>query len=490
MSYTFNVSYNKVNKKVTCARSATINDLALASMAKFAVSLSKNGSLSSSGKKLDGLLPIRLSNLVNNAKLELSVTGGDVEITLKVVASIGDESITKIVKLASSATLAALVEAFRASAGIGADWSEKRVQLSVLQANKDNLTSDFSQISVSNVVGSATNAVMRLLVENKDAQQKRAKLQEEQRVLRQQLEEQRRQERLLKKEEEHRLVESKDAEHERMDIDSEVENSDGIERNQIDKIGADRVKTVEKEEKPLSNSEVSSSLNRFDSTTPSATASGSVSGSLPAPVFQVPEEKEDTLYVPHSRSAIYENPEEDYNMTFGQAEKYYKIIKSMQGAANTKKEAVEIHKYVIRIRFPDRSLLDLPLEDPSLKLGQLLKKIDGYVAEKFINTYKLKNGLPPFKEIAVGFSQNNISLKSHPDFQLEKILLIWEPAEKNSKGPYLKEGIATKDASELPTLQLETHRGELDMDEVSAPKPVVNTDGKKKLSRMPKWFKK
>lgn len=492
MSYTFNVSYQNVSKKVSCVRSATVNDLILTSFQKFNVPLSNNGVLTYSGKKLDGLLPIRLSNLVNNAKLELSVSSMDSVVTLKVVAAIGDESITKIIKVASSATLAVLVDEFRSKAEISSDWSDKRIQLSVLQAVKDNLTSDFAQISVASVVGSATNAVLRLLVENKDAQQKRIKFQEEQRVLRQELEEKRRQERLLKKDEEQRLEEKKKLEDKNAEVEeNDVEMEDVEETKNLAVAADEAVNTLpHKGELPESSTGILTQNISHSSNSGAITGSGGDELSKEPSHFEVVQEKEDTLYVPSTRSAIYENPDDDYNMTMNQAEKYYKIIKSMQGGPKVAKEVTKPQKYVIRIRFPDRSLLDLPIDDPSIKLGQLLKKIDGYVAEKFINTYKLKNGLPPFKEIAVGFSQNSVALVDHPDFQLEKILLIWEPAISNSKGPYLSEGIVTKDASQLPTLQLESHRGELEKDEVTAPKPIVKTDGKKKSSGVPKWFRK
>lgn len=491
MSYTFNVSYKSVSKKVSCPRSATVNDLILASFQKFNVETSQNGLLTYSGKKLDGLLPVRLSNLVNNAKLELSVSAGNSVVTLKVVAAIGDESITKIIKVASSSTLAELVDEFRNKTEIDSDWSDKRIQLSVLQAIKDNLTSDFAQIRVATVIGSATNAVMRLLVEKKDAQQKREMLQEEQRVLRQQLEEKRREERLLKKEEEEMQVDDKSVLEEK---DVEMEDSEETENAEVESCG--KFKAVETKTGLASGGNdighsAKSTGDSGDNSRESTQFSGAAGLSdQPSDHFELVEEREDTLYVPNTRTAIYENPDEDYTVTINQAERYYKMIKSMQGGPKITKEISKPQKYVVRIRFPDRSLLDLPIDDPTIKLGQLLKKIDGYVAEKFINTYKLKNGLPPFKEIVMGFSENNMALNDHPDFQLEKILLIWEPVVSNSKGPYLKEGIATKDASLLPTVQLETHRGELEKGEVTAPKPVIKRDEKKKLSGVPKWFRK
>lgn len=490
MSYTFSVSYQNITKKVTCPRSGTINDVIHASFEKFKLPNSSNGHLLSGGKNLDALLPIRHTNLVNNAKLVLSITRGNSEVNLKVTASIGTASVTKILKISSSETLEALVDQFRAKAEINDDWTDQRIQLGVMQTVKDNLSCKFSEVSVASLVGSSTNAVIRLVVENKDKQLQRAQLQEEQRVLREKFEEKQRQERLLQREkeeatklEDQRRQASEDKERGSAKEEDRMEVDDILEENKTsgEKIGvADtelltRSETLPKPKVPITE------------TTGSVSLTPMVSPSHPHNSFQLPEEKEDTLYVPKERTTVYENPEEDYNITMGQAEKYYKMIKSMQGPA-AKKELFVPQKYIIRIRFPDRSLLDLPIEDSSVKLGQLLKKVDGYVDEKFINSYKLRNGSPPFKEIVMGFSENNLSLKNHPDFQQEKLLLIWEPATPNTKGPFLKPGIATKDASELPTVVLEANRGSLEKEEEKV-SGLRRSSTKPKQKGLPKWFR-
>lgn len=491
MSYTFSVSYQNVVKKVLCGRSATVNDVLRASFDKFNILLSNSGELSSGGKKLDALLPVRHTNLVNNAKLVLLVTKGAAEVTLKVTASVKEESVTKILKIASAATLAALVAKFREAAGIEADWTDQRIQLSVLQAVKDNLSSDFAEVTVASLVGSSTNAVIRMVVENRDRQLQRAKLQEDQKILRQQYEEKQRQNRLLQKQQQEleaqRLREAKRAEDEAKDS-MEIEPEENASREVVSKSQTSDPEppVVKHNEQTVETPAVPSNL-----ATTNVSSTSMVSPSHPRESFHVPEEKEDTLYIPNERTALYENPEEDYNMTMGQAEKYLKIIKSMQGGPSTKKETMIPQKYVIRIRFPDRSLLDLPIEDASMKLGQLLKKVDGYVDERFINSYKLKNGLPPFKEIAIGFTENNLPLKSHPDFQQEKLVLIWEPAVPKASGPFLKQGIASKDASELPTMLLETNRGKLEKDVATVPAPLhTNTTTKKSTPGVPKWFRR
>lgn len=495
MSYTFNVSYNGVSKKISGPRSATINDFIVASLDKFKIPTSKTGELTHDGKKLDGLLPVRLTSLVNNAKLVLTVALGSGNVTLKVAAQVENESKTQIILIARSSTLAELIDGFRAKAGVQGDWSDKRVQLHVIHSKKDSTVDSFDAISVGSLVGTATNAQVRLLVENRGLQDARAKLQEEQRVLRQQLEEKKRQERLLQKQEQEQRAETQQPQSNSKDVEMEEapSSSDASEVNRSPVGSSNHGNSVA--EAPVHNLEQTPDSRKAAEPEPQPEFAATPMSGPSHQSFEVPQEKEDTLYVPHSRTTHYENPEEDYNLTVNQAEKYYKMIKSMQTTSRTsKKEVVAPTKYVIRIRFPDRSLLDLPIEDSSIKLGQLLKKIDTYVSDKFINTYKLKNGLPPFKEISMGFAENNTPLKSHPDFQLEKLLLIWEPVLKQSHGPYLKEGITVKDASELPTVLLENHRGDLEaeQDVQSLPRILKKTSdtGDKKLKGIPKWFKR
>ena len=199
--------------------------------------------------------------------------------------------------------------------------------------------------------------------------------------------------------------------------------------------------------------------------------------------------------MPHKKLEVYENPEDDYNMTTAQAETYLNIIKSMQTRPKKKNEAKSPTHYAIRLRFPDRSLVQLHIEDPSTKLGQLMKKIDSYIDPKFINSYRIKNGTPPFREIKFGFQENGTALSKHPDFQQEKMLLIWEPSSSHQPGPYLAQGVNTKDVSQLSTVMLETHRGELEEDTLATGKSVKGTSDEKpklktKLNKsMPKWFR-
>lgn len=505
MSLSFSIAYNQTTKKVTCLRSSTVNQLASLAAAKFGLPASASGTLFHNGKKLDGLLPLRLTNLVNNAKLALEVSLALRPVTLKVVGSILGELKQKIIKTNTDSTVQQLLDTFASETGV--QYGENRIQVSLLDAKIDNGSTDFATTLLGSILGSADNAVVRLTVESQDAQSKREKLQAEQQKLRQQLEEHKRQARLLEKKlkEESGETEKKE-EKEDEQLQGEGNEEVGIEEKeeqqqaQVDEspdlyVNVDS-NDMEVDQPEPSESQVSSSTS--ESASVSKAPIEPPSEPIPEESFQVKHFKEDTVYIPQNRSQHYENPDSDYNLTVAQAEKYYGIIKSMQqNKKQQPKEAVPPKSYTIRIRFPDRALLDLQIDDSSTKLGQLLKKLDGYVHERHINTYRLKNGVPPFEEIAIGFDANNKELKQHKNFQDERIMLIWEPTDKAAKAPYLKLDINTRSLDDMPTIQLETNRGQLS-DETEEKRRQSTLDQshsgsgnpeKKKKNGLPKWFK-
>lgn len=503
MSLSFSVAHNKITKKVTCPRTSTVNQLASLATAKFGLPSSTNGTLLHSGKKLDGLLPLRLTNLVNNAKLELQVCSELRPVTVKIIASVLGELKQKIVKTKTDSSVQQLLEAFAAESGVV--FGENRVQLSVLDARIDNGSTDFASTTLGSIIGSADNAVVRLTVENKDAQSKREKLQAEQRELRQQLEEHKRQARLLEKKlredsqetdvqaaKEESKEGTEDAETKKDDLEEpETETRLETEDVDMDLATSERQEPTQEVEEPKNI--VSSGHEEPSSHT--LKESESVSETPSEESFKVQHYKEDTVYIPKNRSQHYENPDSDYNLTVAQAEKYYGIIKSMQqNKKHQPKDIAPPKAYIIRVRFPDRALLDLQIEDSSMKFGQLLKKLDSFVHEQHINTYKLKNSVPPFEEISMGFDANNTELKHHKSFQDERILLIWESTQKSAKGPFLKLDVNTRSIDDMPTLQLETHRGQLGDEEEKRRKShsepsQSNHPEKKKKNGMPKWFK-
>lgn len=483
-----------------------MNQLASLAIAKFGLPLSANGTLLHSGKKLDGLLPLRLTNLVNNAKLVLEVSSALRSVTVKVVASILGELKQKIIKTQTDSTVQQLLDTFAVESG--AQIGDHRVQLSVLDARIENGTTDFTSTLLGSLLGSANNAVIRLTVESKDAHSKREKLQAEQRELRQQLEEHKRQARLLEKrlkeesqetdpqeepkeeEEVEQETELRDEKPEKANVIEEFAGQDSIDTEDL---GKDVNMDVDEAQEPLSKPEEINALDTKQEV--SALLNDSIPQTRSDESFKVQHYNEDTVYIPLNRSQHYENPDNDYNLTVAQAEKYYGIIKSMQqNKRQQPKEVAPPKAYIIRVRFPDRALLDLRIEDSSMKLGQLLKKLDSFVHEKHINTYRLKNGVPPFEEIAMGFDANKKELKHHKNFQDERIMLIWESSDKTTKGPYLKLDVNTRNIDDLPTLQLESHRGQLGDEEEKRRKSILQLSQsrqpeKKKKNGLPKWFK-
>lgn len=493
MSLNFSVAYNHSTKKVTCPRSSTVNQLASLAASKFGLPASSSGILIHNGKKLDGLLPLRLTNLVNNAKLSLEVSNELRDVTLKVVASVQGALKQKIVKTRTESTIQKLIDTFATETDT--DLEGLRVHLSVLDAKIDNVSTDFSSMTLASILGSADNAVIRLNAESKDAQSKREKLEQEQSELRRQLEEKKRQARLLEKQ-------KKEEEEEKLKKDRKVSDEAKGEEAIEERAGPTEPETNVKtsSEPPASSENDEMEVDETDNEkerTSFATAQP-IQPPIKAneretePQFEVKRHKEDTVYIPQSRPQVYENPESDYILTVAQAEKYYGIIKSMQ---QNKKPQPKDHtvpgSYTIRVRFPDRALLDLHIENSSMKLGQLLKKLDGFVHERHINSYRLKNGVPPFEEIVVGFEENNKELKLHKHFQHERIMLIWEPTEKSTKGPFLKLDVNTRSLDEMPTIQLESHRGQLEdeTNQKSRSSSIGNNTEKSKKKGLPKWFK-
>ncbi|KAM9920276.1 hypothetical protein OXX59_007332 [Metschnikowia pulcherrima] len=510
MSYTFSVTYQNIPRKVTCKPTASVNQLVSLSLEKFKLSPATNGYLSHNGKNLDGVVPIRLTGLVNNAKLTLSTSSGTYEATLKLTGVVDGVSVSKVLKVQSHVYLPALVTRFLSETGHNFALDTKLVELSIMRQAVRSSLPEFAQMTVGALVGSASNAVVRINVE--DQAVALAKQENSRKIAAEA--ESRRKEQALQAE----SAKSSNIALSQNGVYNDTKSSESDPNTEIESTlkapettSANHAESAFGSEQPTHSSEPE---NLISMERPEKSASSGINHKHAAPEeleksqketennetkqpesWTLPEVNEDTLYVPlKSTSGPYENPDADYELTSNQAEKYYKILKSMQGKP-AKKVAKKPSKYTIRIRFPDRALLDLHFEDPATKLGQLLRKLDSYLLEKHINSYHLKNGLPPFEEIQFGFGANNTSLCDHPHFQQEKILLIWE-SQSVSAGPYLKQDLSRKDVSELPTVVLESHRGDLEADEESS-KGIRSTadsrsaDGKSKARAkgMPKWFR-
>lgn len=489
MSLLFTVSYNNVLKKITCSRASTVNQLVQQSIEKFRLPQSSQGTLLHNNKELDGLLPLRLTNLVNNAKLALKISNGNRDVTVKIVGTIKGELKQKIVKTQTISTIQALLEQFSQAVEVHIDYENSRVQLSVLDARVANSSHDFAALTVGSLIGLAANVVMRLDVELKANQAKREQLQRDQEALRKRIEERKKQMRLLEKEmkeDEARAAGIELSESPKTEVQAEVPGEEA--QNEVP-MDVDAPQEV-----PLGTSlkEIPQEVPQQE--TPQNLQKEELVSSLESTVESNLDDGQDIVFLPSGLSTRYDNPESDYNLTVSQAEKYYAMIKAMQTGRRKepKQQKRAPQKYVIRMRFPDLALLQFHIEDLGMKLGQLLKKVDGYIESSHINHYRLKSGIPPFKEIAMGFAENNVALRDHNEFQDEKILLIWEPTEKHSQGPFLKSNVHTRSVLELPTMKLDQQRGQLAEEEHRPSSSGTNSErsgDEQKKKGLPKWFR-
>ncbi|OBA20459.1 hypothetical protein METBIDRAFT_44199 [Metschnikowia bicuspidata var. bicuspidata NRRL YB-4993] len=512
MSYTFSVAYQNSVKKVTCRPTASVNQLVALLLDKFKLAPTTNGTLAHGSRTLDGLTPVRLAGLVNNATLILKTALGPYEAALKLVGSVDGVPVAQILKVQSDATLPQLVTQLLGSLGAGAGPGDRRVELGAMRLVVRSLQPEFAAMTVGALVGFSPNAVVRVAIGDETAAAQTAGPARRQ----------------GRPDEGARTPEPGAASargnaavlasaHENADSTGQHHQGPGAGRlGAVDLQGGrghqtalppgirEPLKAPQRQETtpelPLRGLSPGASLATADRqrARPAAFAAAQTQITPAAPesaeVWALPVETSDTVYEPVSSTAPYENPAEDYELTSKQAEKYYQMLRAMQGRPAARKKATRPARYTIRIRFPDRTLLDLHFEDPGTKLGQLLKKLDSYLLPPHSHNYRLRNGLPPCEPVAVGFDANNTALHHHPLFQLEKILLIWESRDP-APGPYLKPELQRKDVSELPTVVLDTHRGNLEAEDETTG-GVKNTFGregketaKPKKTGMPKWFR-
>ncbi|KAK6205149.1 uncharacterized protein RJT21DRAFT_111683 [Scheffersomyces amazonensis] len=504
-SITFNVVYNTVTKKVTVTKTNTIQQLINASLTTFKINDKKyDGKLYHNDKALDTALPIRLTSLYNNTKLVLKVTkieAGDsqngleksIDINIKLIASVaGGRGETKsfIHKVSNQVTLSQLLTSFEEKyPGEVLGQSGAQLQLSILNLNYES--DQFDAVKLSSVVGSnVTSLVIRLSYGN-GSEDKKRKNEEQQEIIRLQLQQQAERNRKAKEQEELEREQAR-KELKRQQAEDELKRQQTQEESSIQEQQSHIVDQDIDYQPVVSKSNVAKTVVEDDN----------------GYVFNQPEVKETPLlYVPNDRTATYDNPEEDYEMTVNQAMTYQKII---QKSAIRKKplERKRPTKYLIRVRFPDRNILQLNFinDVESLKYGQLVHKIDELLHIEYINkAYNLKLSYPPFSKIDINFSNNNLKLVDMKEFQSEQISLIWELVDGNGNGngPYIDQGKIgeIKHSDELPEVMLENHRKELPGDistrtnksnETSNSNSNSNTDekdGNSSSRKTPKWLK-
>lgn len=509
MSSIFYVSYENTTKKVTCPSNNSINKLIALSVLKFNLPSSTSASLIYNGRQLEGILSIRSSNLLNNAKLDLKKNDSSVPITIKINGMCLGKSNSSILKVSPSTTIAYLIDLYLEKCGDRIEWVNNNVELCAMQSRISNSSTDFNSTTVGNLVGTVSSVALRLVVENMAEKKLKEDALRKEESFRQEKERQRIAATQKLKEERENKEETKGMAHENQEVDPTPETNHNRQEMVImtdqasEPIGITQEgstvmlnQLTSKHTKDLHESK-NDEISLMEQTEPIVTEEYNSIGRSThdqGASFISHEETEDTLYVPNGRIDAYENPEDDYVLTASHAEKYLKLIRGMQKPTK-KSMSLPPTRYIFRLRFPDRTFLDLIMEDSAMALGQLFKKIDSYIHPKFLNSYVLKNGTPPFETIEMGFAQNNVPLKDHPSFQQEKILLIWEPVISQT-GPYFNEGLQPKDLKEMPTVALESHRQNLEDDSKSLRKTINEKanahkveENPKRKAGLPKWFR-
>lgn len=454
MSLTFQVSHNGAVKKVLVLQLAPVLVLVQASSDKFGLAPGVARELHHNGRNIDQLQPVRLAGLYNMAKLNLVATEATSDIKLKIVGDILGQLVTKVATVSPLTHLSELVRMFLPDAYPG-----KRVQFAVVRS----IVKDLSQ-SIGSVVGPVSSAAIRLNVDEGPRRQS--------------------------KQESEPRKESTKAVREMASGKVENEPSGAPREN-----NTSRSKTVELSSEPQRGGiqeQNTQSIELLKAATLTEQPREGLSMADSAPASQILHEEEshtthqspqrDVAYLPQEhRVASYENPDQDYTVSVAQAEHYYNMIRALQHK-QPQKEHFAPQRYTIRVRFPDRVLLEISIDDGSMKMGQLLKRIDGYVKEDFVGGYRLKCGLPPFKVIDFSFSGNNQPLNLHPDFQQERLVLIWE-ALGTRRGPYLREGVETRPVDALPPVVLESQRATMPAEKDSGPKHEKKISKFLRLSR-------
>lgn len=457
---TVQISYNYVSKKLLVPKSTTVAQLTQQALEKF--NHSGNGQLYYNDKALDSSLPLRLTNLINNSKLTLKAVaggggGGDIRVKFS------DVNTTVISKIKSNATLLQMIEAIEKEHTLDLLSTPSHIVL----MNTSYKSSQYPTTRLDAIVGNVNSAVIRMINEKDDGEKESRRI-EQQEIVNLQLKQQEERIKRLREEKENEKVREKKRAEER-EYEKEVIEGEEKERRDIEEENGKKEKEMEYHEstsKPVETAKIDASpiVNNYERATEN-------------PIKESPQ-----LYIPGQSTPSYENPNDDYNMTISQAQTYHKLIQD-SGKKKKKLVAPPPSKYLIRIKFPDRSILQINFvqDVDTIKFGQLIKKIDTLLLPQYINNYDLKFGYPPFARLAPSFKLNDTKLVEMPDFQSERIVLIWETQGQHT-GPFIKKEEVGEilQSNEMPEVVLESHRSELPDEKVTKP-----TERK-----LPKWFKK
>lgn len=485
------ITYNKTTKTIHCKSSLTINQLVELSLESFNINKSFSGDLVHNGKIVDKSLPLRWSNFTNNTRLELKAyeLKEDLQVSVKLVVSDNKETKSYISKVSNSLSIKSIIHKFEEIHGIQLIQEGRPFEILMM---RNRIMYDDKQIEkrLVDILGNQGNSVqMRLTyisrsfnntqeqqeineIQKKSIREFHIKKKEESETL-QQEEEQKE----MKNQEETKLK-STEKEKEAESIKKEEISQE----NETSKAGAISHARGEEESK----------------TDYPETTSGE---SLIAREQEKEKEpmRKDTLYEP-STYPRYENPDSDYDMTVDQARKYHKLIRD-SSRPNKPKPKLIPKRYSIRVKFPDRNILQIELENSQVTMNHFISKLNSHLLDQSV-PYNLRIGYPPFSKISLLLEDNGKAMLSWPEFQDEKLLLIWEPTI-SVKHPYINteslENANIKKFEDIPEVRLDSSQLLLDSNEgpsessrqTHQPISQPSRSGLRaeNASKIPKWLK-
>lgn len=452
MSISFNVSYNKLTKKITTSKNNTIGDLVSLSCTKFTI---PSGDLYHNNKKLDISLPIKFSNLLNNSKLELKPkTFVEKLINIKLLKP---DNTTVIQKLSNSLKIIDLIHQLNLD-----------VPLSVQYLQNSTLIDQNTDKTVYDLVGDVQNAVIRFAVVKDN-------LEEQRRIVEQQIVNQRER---LRREREMREVEQKNEQKNELKTEVLAEQEEAQSEQKTEESSASVTEAA-----PAPAPSPSAAPAPAPAPPAAATQPTAPSPATETPVSP-PSPPHPTIYKP-SPTHLYENPDQDYEFNMNHAMIYQNLVKYK--TPKPKSAPVKTERlYTFRIKFPNGYILQTLLMN-TCKFGELVKEIDTHLTEKFISNYHLKLSFPPFKKFETSFSLNGTKLIDIPEFT-SQILLIFEPID-GLTGNYLNDNQEIKDFNELPEIQLEETRDLLPDEIEERHQSFGGSSSKSKKPNTPKWLK-
>lgn len=488
------ITYNKVTKTVHCKGSLTINQLVELSLKSFNVNKSFTGDLVHNGKTVDKSLPLRWSNFTNNTRFELRVyeLKDDLEVSVKLVVSDNKETTSYISKVSNSLSIKNVIHKFEEVHGIQLIQGDRPFEILLM---RNRIMYDDKQIErrLVDILGNQGNSVQMRLTYISRSFNNTQEQQEINEIQKKSI----REYQLKKKEEIENLQQEEEEKEIRKQEDSKLKAAENEKEKKEEELRKEEISQGNDETSGtrrglLAEDEVESKTSRVETTRgESLTAKEQEKEKQPA--------RKDTLYKP-SAYLRYENPDSDYDMTVDQARKYHKLIRDSSRPSRPKPKQVP-KRYSIRVKFPDRNILQLELENSQVTMNHFISKLNSHLIDNTI-PYTLRIGYPPFSKISLLLEEDEKAMLSWPEFQNEKLLLIWEP-QISVKPPYISteslEDANIKKFEDIPEVKLDSSQPLIDSNEGPSEssrqtdrpisQPFRSGLHSESTSKIPKWLK-